>query len=91
MSDPIGRGPLPSLTEEERGRLVMMAEKAEREVKGRRDAAEVWPEGSTDRRAEIAIASRREADAQALRAALALIERLTAGRGPLDREGLGRR
>ena len=40
MSDPIGRGPLPSLTEEERGRLVMMAEKAEREVKGRRDAAE---------------------------------------------------
>lgn len=47
-------------------------------MKARRDAAQVWPEGSTDRRVELRIAEIREMDLRALRHAGAVFSRVTA-------------
>lgn len=76
----------------ERARPVLLAaaERAEREVKARRDAAAIWPFGSNERAAEVAIGQRREADAQGLRAALDCAELTLRMTGPEMRERLVR-
>jgi len=61
------------LSPEDRARLGAMAERAEQEVRARRQAAECWYEGTSEHTKEMRIAAAREADALALRRALALL------------------